>query len=135
MSDKTTLAFVAGALAWGLIKSYRPDAPKICCPVCADDVLGLKTAFKTCVTAPLMEEGKQEIVRKVLGYTPAAVLFGSLHADPKRGLEWNARRVADATAGGFLYNAAHRAGGLPLAFLAHAAHNFGCQIGEICSRT
>lgn len=62
-------------------------------------------------------------LRSALGVDPekarvvAAALFGLGHKNP-----------VDAAVGGYLYSRAYDAGGLPLATLAHVAHNLGVVV-------
>jgi hypothetical protein len=120
------LGYVAGALAWGFLKSRSLDLRRS--PHALSD-LGF---------AELLEEveyryGIERVgLRGALGLSPTvsrtlqAAFFGLAHGNP-----------LDAALGGFIYSKAYDAGavkhgslgGLALSAAAHIAHNLGVHLG------
>lgn len=124
------------ALAYGAIKAYFAVKKEI------DEGAALEVALSSeewiapgrllysVVLGPLEEEViYRGFLREAIGAVPSAIAFGAAHLRSARTLQGAALRFADATAGALIYTKAYEAGGLPLAWAIHSAHNLGCAIG------
>lgn len=113
------LGYIAGALAWGFLKSWGNGAKRAHNSL-AD--LGFSELLEEVEYRTVIERAG---LRGSLGLSPLAArvatscAFGLAHPG----------YMADAALGGMLYSKAYDRGGLPLAVGAHLAHNIGVFLG------
>lgn len=139
--ERENVKFLIGAglaLAYGAVKAYfsvkneisQGDSEAVDAMLSSEEWIAPGRLLYTVVLGPLEEEViYRGFLREAIGATPAAIAFGAAHLRRERTIQGAALRFADTTAGALVYTKAYEAGGLPLAWAVHSAHNLGCAIG------
>lgn len=124
------------ALAYGAVKAYlavKKEATEegaLEVALTSEEWIAPGRLLYSVVLGPLEEEViYRGFLREAIGTVPSAIAFGAAHLRHERTIQGAALRFADTTAGAMVYSKAYEAGGLPLAWAIHSAHNLGCAIG------